>query len=71
MILMCNTTMLIGKGKILNMPTKAHEKEYKKIYVYISSNVSGDSQFPFVPGQEVEIVINADKTLTIRSKKSQ
>ncbi len=67
-MIMCNTTMLTGKGKVLNMPTKSKAKEYKKIYIYVPSNVSGDSQFPFIPGQEVEIIINTDKTLTIRSK---
>jgi hypothetical protein len=68
---MYSTIMLSGKGKVLNMPTKAHGKEYKKIYIYVSANVSGDSQFPFKPQQEVEVVINADRTLTIKSPTKQ
>ena len=57
--------MLHGKGKILNMPTKTEKKDYNKCYIYVSANVAKDSAFPFKPGDEVEIKINTDKTLTI------
>jgi protein involved in polysaccharide export with SLBB domain len=57
--------MLTGKGKILNMPTKTDKKTYNKCYIYVSADVAKDSQFPFKPGDELEIRINADKTLTV------
>ncbi len=62
---MYTTTMLAGKGKILNMPTKTKKKDYDKCYIYVSSIVAHDSQFPFKPGDDVQIIINNDRTLTI------
>lgn len=62
---MYTTTMLSGKGKILNMPTKTEKKDYNKCYIYVSSLVAKDSAFPFKPGDEVRIRINSDKTLTV------
>jgi hypothetical protein len=66
---MCTTIMLCGKGKILNLPTKTDKRNYDKCYIYVSANVAKDSAFPFEPGEEVQIKINEDKSLTVLKTK--
>jgi len=61
---MCDL-MLSGKGKVINRPTKTRKKTYDKFFIYISTDVAKDSAFPFKDGDEVEVKINSDNTLTI------
>ena len=61
---MCDL-MLSGKGKVINRPTKTRKKTYDKFFIYISTDVVKDSAFPFKDGDEVEVKINSDNTLTI------
>jgi hypothetical protein len=49
---------LKGKGKFINRPTQTGGKKYDKFFVYIPTELAKDSQFPFEPGDPVNIIIS-------------
>lgn len=53
--------MLKGTGKIMNRPTKTGGKLYDKFFIYIPSDVSKDSAFPFEDGEKVSIRLKNGK----------
>jgi Peptidase A4 family len=45
--------------RFVNRPTTTGGKKYDKFFVYVPAEVAKDSQFPFKPGDEVEVRIDA------------
>ncbi len=50
-------TMLQGKSKILNRSRTSKGKKYDSLFIYLPSDVTKDSQFPFLPDENVLIKI--------------
>ncbi len=57
-------TMLEGKSKILNRSRMSKGKRYDSLFIYLPSDLTKDSQFPFSPDDTVLIKI-VDKRLVI------
>ncbi len=57
-------TMLEGKSKILNRSRTSKGKRYDSLFIYLPSDLTKDSQFPFLPDDTVLIKI-VDKRLVI------
>jgi hypothetical protein len=57
-------TMLEGKSKILNRSRTSKGKRYDSLFIYLPSDLTKDSQFPFSPDDTVLIKI-VDKRLVI------
>lgn len=49
---------LKGKGKFINRPTQTGGKKYDKFFVYVPTELAKDSQFPFEPGDLVNITVS-------------
>ena len=50
--------MLKGMGRFINRPTKTGGKPYDKHFIYVPTEVARDSQFPFKPGEKVNVTID-------------
>ena len=65
------TTMIEGKGRFINRPTKTGGRVYDKFFIYIPTDVARDGLFPFKPGEEVTIHIDSgEKRLVITKTES-
>ena len=57
-----------AKGRFVNRPTQTGGKKYDKFFVYIPTEVAKDSQFPFKPGELVDISLNIKQRKVVLSK---
>jgi len=48
---------LEGVGRFINRPTKTRDKKYDKFYIYVPTNMGGDSGFPFEDGDEITLKV--------------
>ncbi len=62
-------TMLEGKSKILNRSRKTKGKQYDSLFIYIPSDVTKDSTFPFKSDEEIIVRIDKDRLVIERSRK--
>jgi len=53
-----NTTLLQGKGRFINRPTKTGKHTYDKFFVYIPTEIARDGLFPFEKGEEVLVKVD-------------
>ncbi len=60
--------MIEGKGKFINRPTKSGKKTYDKYFIYVPTEIARDGLFPFKPGEELRIKIDANKKCLIITK---
>jgi hypothetical protein len=57
-----------ARGRFINRPTKTGRGVYDKFFLYVPTELARDSSFPFKPGEEVDVQIDAGKaTLTVHS----
>jgi len=56
--------MKIGRAKFINKPTVTKGKKYDKFFIYLSSFVAKDKDFPFKVDEELLVKIEKGK-LTI------
>ena len=54
-----DTTMLQGKGRFTNRPTRTGKREYDKFFVYIPTEIARDGLFPSREGDEVTVTVDA------------
>jgi len=59
---------LEGVGKVVERTTKSKGKKYKKVWIYIPSQIANDSAFPFQAGEKVKIKINLKRRMLEVSK---
>ena len=50
--------MLEGESRLLNRPTQTAGKLYNKYYIYIPTDLAGDSAFPFKEDEKIKIKID-------------
>ena len=63
--------MIKGKGRFLKYKTKTGKRNYDKFFIYVPTEVARDGLFPFEPGEEINILIEAaEKRLLITKKVS-
>lgn len=55
--------MKVGRGRLVNKPTITKGKKYDKIFIYITSYVAKDKDFPFKLGDELIVKIVNDKLI--------
>ncbi len=60
--------MIEGKGKFINRPTKSGKKTYDKYFIYVPTEIARDGLFPFKPGEELLVKIDANKKCLIITK---
>ena len=60
--------MLESESKLVNRPTQTDGKMYDKFYVYIPSEVSKDSAFPFKPDQKLKVRIDVENKRIVIEK---
>jgi hypothetical protein len=60
--------MLESDSKLVNRPTETGGKMYDKFYVYIPSEVSKDSAFPFKPNQKLKVRIDTENKRLVIEK---
>lgn len=58
-----NDTMLEGRSKIINRSRKSKGKQYDSIFIYIPSDVTKDSTFPFKSDDEVTVRIDKNRLI--------
>jgi hypothetical protein len=58
-----NDTMLEGRSKIINRSRKSKGKQYDSIFIYIPSDVTKDSTFPFRSDDEVTVRIDKNRLI--------
>ena len=63
--------MLEGKSKIINRSRKSKGKHYDSLFIYIPSDVTKDSTFPFGSDEEVIVRIDKDRLVIEKSKKKE
>lgn len=56
--------MKVGRGRLINRPSRTGTKTYARYFVYIPTYVARDEAFPFKAGEEVLVRIE-DGRLTI------
>jgi len=64
-----NDTMLEGKSKIINRSRQSKGKQYDSLFIYVPSDVTKDSTFPFRSDEEV--IVRIDKNRLIIEKAEQ
>jgi hypothetical protein len=58
--------MLESTSKIVNRPSTTAGKQYDKLFIYIPTELSKDSAFPFTANEKIKIKIDpTNKKLTI------
>ena len=60
--------MLEGKSKIINRSRRSKGKKYDSLFIYIPSDVTKDSTFPFRSDEEVIVRIDKDRLIIEKSK---
>jgi len=58
--------MKIGRAKLVNKPTTTKGKKYDKYFLYLSSYVVKDKDFPFEVGEELMVRIVNGKLIIER-----
>jgi hypothetical protein len=53
--------MLESESKIINRPSTTAGKQYDKLFIYIPTDLSKDSAFPFQPNEKIKIKITQKK----------
>jgi len=53
-----DTSMLQGKGRFMNRPTRTGKRVYDKFFVYIPTEIARDGLFPFREGEEVLVKVD-------------
>jgi ribosomal protein S17 len=53
--------MKIGRATLVNKPTTTKGKKYDKLFIYLSSYVVKDKDFPFKVGDELMVRIGNGK----------
>jgi hypothetical protein len=53
--------MKVGRAKLINKPTVTKGKKYDKFFIYLSSFVVKDKDFPFKEGEELIVKITNKK----------
>ena len=61
-------TMLEGKSKIINRSRRSKGRKYDSLFIYIPSDVTKDSTFPFRSDEEVIVRIDKDRLIIEKSK---
>lgn len=61
--LQSDTTMKIGRAKLVNKPTTTKGKKYDKHFIFISSYVVTDKNFPFTKEDELQARIDGGKLI--------
>jgi hypothetical protein len=64
-----NDTMLEGRSKIINRSRKSKGKQYDSIFIYIPSDVTKDSTFPFRSDDEVTVRIDKNRLIIEKAEK--
>jgi hypothetical protein len=64
-------TMLEGKTKIINRSRMSKGKQYDALFIYIPSDVTKDSTFPFKSDEEVKVRIDKDRLIIEKSKQKE
>lgn len=59
--------MLEGKSKIINRPRMSKGKQYDSLFIYIPSDVTKDSAFPFRSDDEVKVRIDKNRLIIEKS----
>jgi hypothetical protein len=60
--------MLEAISKLLNRPTQTAGKQYDKYYIYIPTDLSRDSAFPFQKDEKLKIRIDKENNRLIIEK---
>lgn len=67
---MCES-VLEGKGKFINRPTKTRNRTYDKYFFYVTTDVVKDSAFPFKEGDDVAVIVDPVNHQIIIKKKGK
>jgi len=59
--------VLSGTTRLLRSTSKREGKEYERFLIHIPSKIAKDSQFPFKPGQELNITIDPKGKIILSS----
>lgn len=59
--------MKVGRAKLINRPTITKGKTYDKYFLYISTFVVRDKDFPFKVGEELVVRIENGKLIIERA----
>ena len=62
-------SVIEGKGKFINRPTRTGGKTYDKFFVYVPTEVARDGTFPFKAGEEVYVKIENGKVVLEKAPK--
>lgn len=60
--------MKIGRAKLVNRPNSTRGKKYDKFFIYITSYVTSDKNFPFKEGDELIVRIVDGKLIIEKSE---
>jgi hypothetical protein len=63
--------MLEGKSKIINRSRKSKGKQYDSLFIYIPSDVTKDSTFPFESDDEVTVRIDKNRLIIEKAGQKQ
>ena len=61
------TKMKIGRATLINKPTITKGKKYDKYFIYLSSYLVKDPNFPFKIGEELMVKIQKGKIVITKS----
>lgn len=59
--------MKVGRGKLINKPTVTKGKKYDKFFIYLSSFIVKDKDFPFKVDEELLVKIEKGKLIIEKS----
>jgi hypothetical protein len=63
--------MLEGKSKIINRSRKSKGRQYDSLFIYIPSDVTKDSTFPFKSDDEVTVRIDKSRLIIEKAEQKQ
>ncbi len=61
------TRMKVGRAKLINKPTTTKGKKYNKFFIYLSTYVVEDKDFPFKEDEELLVKIENGKLVVTKS----
>jgi phage terminase large subunit-like protein len=59
--------MKVGRAKLINKPTTTKGKKYNKFFIYLSTYVVEDKDFPFKEDEELLVKIENGKLVVTKS----
>lgn len=59
--------MRVGRAKLINKPTTTKGKKYSKYFIYLSTYVVEDKNFPFKENEELLVKIEDGKIVIEKS----